>query len=135
MTFGPGYEKWTERQFQRVITHELGPYFGWTRHYHNLYAVGSDSGFPDLVMVKPGVRNGMLFLEVKGPKGKISNEQRDWVDDIRSTGCHAHIVFPEDLPLLQGLLKMDFDPPEPANFDIDPRLLALREFRGLEEQV
>lgn len=137
MTFGPGYENWTEKQFQRAITHELAGYFGWTRSYHNLYAVGSDTGFPDLVLVNPGRPYGVLYLEVKGgKKSKVGPDQELWMADLQSAWQHAYIVYPEDLMLVQGLLKGDFAHPYiasgkgfPPRIVIDERLMALRYYR------
>lgn len=50
------------------------------RCFHNLYAVGSDRGFPDLVMLNP--RTGRLVIaELKGPRGRLHPEQLAWLDD------------------------------------------------------
>jgi hypothetical protein len=48
--------------------------------YHNLYAIGSDRGYPDLHFVGYSLS---LFLETKGPKWKISTEQEAWIADLQ----------------------------------------------------
>lgn len=44
--------------------------------YHTRDSRGSDKGFPDLVLVKPG---RLLFVELKSAKGKITQEQSVWL--------------------------------------------------------
>lgn len=63
------------------------------RTYHNLYAPGSDSGFPDLIVVGFGE---VRAYELKGPRGRVADRQRDWIHDLNEAGIPARIVWPED---------------------------------------
>jgi hypothetical protein len=49
-------------------------------------------GFPDLVLAKP---NRLVFVELKAAKGKVSDEQKDWLATLGSTGAEAYIFRPE----------------------------------------
>jgi hypothetical protein len=62
--------------------------------YHTRFAVGSDTGFPDLVAVRDGA---LVALEVKGPRGRLRPNQADWIAAFRSLpGCVlAAVVGPE----------------------------------------
>ena len=57
--------------------------------YHTHDSRRSEPGFPDLVLVRPPV---ILFLELKGPKGRATPEQRHWIATI-NMGRQPH---PED---------------------------------------
>jgi hypothetical protein len=60
--------------------------------FHNTYSIGSDRGFPDLVIVGHGCT---WFLELKGPKGRIRPEQDEWIEALSLAGHSAWIVKPE----------------------------------------
>jgi hypothetical protein len=71
--------------------------FGWLV-YHTLHSKGSDSGFPDLVMLRHGI---LLFVELKSTRGKLTKGkykadrrgrmiyhpgQEDWLDALAMVG-------------------------------------------------
>lgn len=90
-----------EAVWQRRII-DLARRYGWTS-YHTLYSPGSDKGYPDLTLVRPGF--DPLWIEVKGPKGKISNEQIAWLATINDTRSGLAIVaWPQDLEAVGELL-------------------------------
>lgn len=96
-------ENLTEPEFQRQII-DMAANLGWVRHYHNLYAVGSDRGYPDLTLVHP--RHGVVWLEVKGgTRCTIYRKQLDWIEDLWAAGQHAYIVKPKDYDLVQSVLR------------------------------
>ena len=67
--------------------------------YHNLYAPGSDPGFPDLTICGPmdcPVAT-TLFYEVKGPRGKPSERQLQWLATLTAAGHIARLVYEADL--------------------------------------
>lgn len=69
--------------------------------FHNTYAIGSDRGFPDLVIVGHG---RTWFVELKGPKGQIRPEQGAWVKALFEAGQDVRIVWPDDYDwILQSL--------------------------------
>jgi VRR-NUC domain-containing protein len=42
-------------------------------------AIQGHAGFPDLVLARAGL---VLFRELKGPRGRLSSEQRDWAKQL-----------------------------------------------------
>lgn len=64
------------------------------RCYHTRYSLGSEPGFPDLVILG---RRGVLFRELKGPRGRLSDAQREWIEDLRAAGADAGVWTPGDL--------------------------------------
>lgn len=61
--------------------------------FHNTYSIGSDRGFPDLVIAGYGC---VIFWELKGPKGRIKKEQDAWINDLKAAGQVADILWPDD---------------------------------------
>lgn len=59
-----------------------------------LKAMGVKSGVPDLMLpIKRGGYSG-LFIELKKIKGgKVSEEQREWLDHLRSQGFGAIVCY------------------------------------------
>lgn len=66
----------TEKLFQRQVL-ELARIYGW-RAYHPFLSKWSEKGFPDLTMVRPRDRR-LLFAELKSEKGRVSEDQREWL--------------------------------------------------------
>lgn len=86
-----------ERDFQRQVI-ELARRCGW-RVFH-CYGQGSvlgsraiDAGFPDLVLVRAGQ---ILMVELKGSRGRVSEEQDAWLHDIQQCGIPALVWYPRD---------------------------------------
>lgn len=61
--------------------------------YHAAYAIGSEPGFPDLTIVGKG---RFWMLELKGPKGRVSEAQEAWMAHLQAAGVDARIVWPTD---------------------------------------
>ena len=81
----------TEKDFSRTVL-ELAQTLGW-RCYHTWGSIHSAGGFPDLCMVR-GLR--LVFAELKGSMGKLSEEQALWLKALRETGqCEAYLWRPE----------------------------------------
>lgn len=78
----------TEKQLQVAVVN-LARLLNW-RVYHTFLSVRSAPGFPDLVMVRDGF---LLFVEMKGPKGKVSEAQRAWLDELGLVQNHRVGVF------------------------------------------
>jgi VRR-NUC domain len=62
--------------------------------YHTHDSRRSPSGFPDLVCVGP---RGVLFRELKRQQGKVSPEQREWLDALTVAGQNAAVWRPASL--------------------------------------
>ncbi len=75
---------------------------GW-KTYHTTYAIGSDRGYPDLTMCHPN--HGVLWLELKGPKGRVADEQREWIESLQDAGQNAYIVFHDQWDMIEDLLN------------------------------
>ncbi len=62
-----------------------------------LKALGVTSGVPDIVIVGPGplafVPSPGLALEVKAPKGTLSDDQREWLEAYAATGHNARVTY------------------------------------------
>ena len=95
----------TEKDFlQQVLS--LAQLKGWlTAHFRPamntrgqwMTAVqGDGAGFPDLVLVRPPE---ILFVELKGPKGRLSEAQRVWLiklGECQSESMTVHVWKPAD---------------------------------------
>ena len=64
------------------------------------------AGFPDLVMVRVGVKDTdeLLFVELKSAKGRVSSPQALWGDDL-SLVAEYHLWRPSDWPEIQKRLS------------------------------
>jgi Holliday junction resolvase len=49
----------------------------------------STSGVPDLICIGPG---GVFFIEVKTPRGVVSEIQKDVHREMRAFGAHVYVV-------------------------------------------
>ncbi len=66
-------------------------------------ALSGDKGFPDYVATRIGpLRNHdthageCIFIEIKGTKGRVSPEQKEWHRLLRAAGQRVHVWWPED---------------------------------------
>lgn len=82
-----------EKQLLQGVVH-LAVMLGYC-HYHNLYAPGSDPGFPDLVLVRELPDPRVVFAELKGVRGVVSERQRAWIEILRGAGAEAYIWRPD----------------------------------------
>ena len=68
-----------------------------------------DQGFPDLVMVSTCGR-GTIFVELKAPKGVVSDAQWDWINTLEDAGQEVHVWRPKDLEKISQRLAWGPDP-------------------------
>ena len=84
---------------------------GW-RTYHTYDSRRSEPGFPDLVMAHP-IQKRIVYVELKSAKGRVTNAQAQWLDDLHDAGAEAYIWRPDglddDTPYIWSLLA---GPPE-----------------------
>ena len=66
--------------------------FGWLV-YHTQFSIRSHRGWPDLVLCRPP---RILFVELKSDRGRVSPEQRDWLDALRACGLDARVWRPTE---------------------------------------
>lgn len=97
----------TEAQWQDTVI-DLALTLGWrVAHFRPARTVdgwrtpvaADGKGFPDLVLAREG--DTPLFIELKTDTGRITPEQRNWLDTL---GPHAHVIRPRDFPELRTLL-------------------------------
>jgi len=79
--------KLTEKQFQEQVI-DLAHIYHWkVAHFRPAQTskgwrtpVGADGkGFPDLVLARKGQ---VLFIELKSDDGKVTEEQREWLNEL-----------------------------------------------------
>ena len=83
----------TERELQRVIVDYI--YRGRWDYYHTANPRFSLRGFPDLVIIRPPE---ILFVELKAERGRVSPEQKAWLDQLEACGLETHVWRPSDIP-------------------------------------
>lgn len=85
----------SEREFQGIVL-ELAGLHGFELAYHTHDSRRSAPGFPDLVLVSS--RHGrVLFRELKTDVGRISPQQRVWIEGLTAGGADAGVWRPADL--------------------------------------
>lgn len=82
------------------------------RWHHETDSRRSKAGFPDYCIVGP---YGVLFLEIKADKGRVTPQQQAWIDDLTkaepandvdSQPCViAYVAYPKDWPKVLSDLK------------------------------
>jgi VRR-NUC domain len=82
----------TEKEWQAQVK-ELATMLGYKRAYHTFDSRRSQSGFPDLVLV----RDRVIFAELKRQDGKPSAAQKEWLDGLASAGAEVYLWRPSDL--------------------------------------
>lgn len=58
---------------------------------------GMQAGFPDLVALAPGAK--IAFLEMKTPKGRVSENQAEWLDRLHAMGFACGVFRSADAAL------------------------------------
>ena len=105
------YRKLTERQWLKVVE-DLARARGW-RVFHppdnqpvlrgqKLVVQRIGAGFPDLTLVRMG---RLMFAELKREQGVVSDEQEQWLTELRHAGCEAYVWRPSQLTYVRALLQ------------------------------
>lgn len=81
----------TEAQFQASVL-RLAWARGWLA-YHTRLSIGSNAGFPDLVLVR-GER--VLWRELKSARGTLTDDQIEWLERLHAAGQDAKLWRPGD---------------------------------------
>jgi hypothetical protein len=68
---------------------------GWLT-YHTHDSRRSESGFPDLVLISPQ-QGRILFRELKKMKGRVSVDQKRFLEALTAVGQDAGVWRPDDL--------------------------------------
>lgn len=85
------YQRLTERQLQDAIVacaHSLG----YAHVDHTYLSINSESGFPDLVLLRPP---RIVIVECRAKRGGVSPAQGDWLAAWRTCGTVVLVARPE----------------------------------------
>jgi len=73
------------------------------------YARRTDKGFPDLMLVHP--KSGRtLWAELKSEKGKVSANQKVWLNALALQNEEVYLWYPHDTDVIVDTLNVDFTP-------------------------
>jgi hypothetical protein len=89
-----------EASWQQVVL-ELAGYYGW-RHYHPYDSRRSVPGWPDLILARPPE---LLAVELKTVRGRVSTEQRAWLDTLDACGIETAVWRPPDFDQVHDRLR------------------------------
>ena len=92
----------TEAQWQRRVLERAR--LGRFMVYHTRYSVGSNAGWPDLVLVRPGHPGRLIFAELKTERGKLTVAQELWIEALRSAGAEVYVWRPSDVAEVDRVL-------------------------------
>ena len=81
----------SEREFLKKII-ALAEIRGWL-YYHTHDSRKSPPGFPDLVLLRD---NALIFAELKTARGKVTREQKHWLDSLARARVRVCLWRPSD---------------------------------------
>ena len=84
----------TERDLREQVR-DLCKLFGW-HFYFTWTSIHSPKGFPDLVLVSRE-RQRVIYVELKTEKGKVTDSQQGWLDDLTHAGQEVYLWRPGDI--------------------------------------
>jgi VRR-NUC domain len=100
VTFLEAVPRISEARFQRQII-DYAELMGW-RCYFTYRSNHSPVGFPDLVLVR---RPRVVWIEVKTERGRLSDAQRAWINELADCGQEVHVVRPSQWRVVEELLR------------------------------
>lgn len=92
--------KISERDFQQQVV-DLARLYGWME-YHTWNSIHSRKGFPDLVAIRS---KRLIYVELKGTTGKLSEEQRWWLSALEAAGQEVYAWWPKDWETIVATLR------------------------------
>ncbi|MDZ4263778.1 MAG: VRR-NUC domain-containing protein [Pseudomonadota bacterium] len=106
----------SEKQLQATVV-EMALAHGWSVYGvldQREYSKRLSKGWPDLVLVK---HQCIIFAELKSEKGKVSPEQRAWLNALRTVvrpmeWGYVKVWRPSDLPTIEAMLTTKAGWPE-----------------------
>lgn len=90
----------SEAEFQAAVI-SLAVTWHWLA-YHTFDSRRSESGFPDLTLVRAPE---LLIVELKSEKGRVRPDQQGWLDQLAGCGVEVHVWRPSDWPFIEDRLK------------------------------
>ena len=99
----PSLDDVLEKEWDATLFHSqkgLAPMLGWRLTYHTLRSKGSQSGFPDRVLV----RDRIIYAELKREKTQPTVAQKEWLDGLARAGAEVYLWRPSDLDEIAKIL-------------------------------
>ena len=91
----------SERELTAYVR-DVARVLGW-RRYHTWLSKHSPAGFPDEVLVRSG---RLIFAELKSERGKLSDEQEAWLEELRGVPAVEVFVWrPADMDAIAEVLR------------------------------
>jgi hypothetical protein len=100
-------DQMTEAQYMRRIT-DYCDLLGLLWH-HETDSRKSRAGWPDLAICGP---SGLVLIEVKREDGRVSLDQKRWLNALRNAGASAVVARPHHWPDVKNLLDALAKTPE-----------------------
>lgn len=106
----------SEAEFQSAVI-DLAMWAGWKVHHGRPAQTGrgwrtpiqGHPGFPDLALAHPV--HGVLLVELKAQKGRVSPTQKEWAAAIEPSGQYR-LWRPSDWPEIEDTLKLGIARPQ-----------------------
>jgi hypothetical protein len=90
----------TERAFQASVI-RYAELMGWTCHHH-YDSRRSSPGLPDLLLVR---RPRVVWAELKSERGRLTPDQRAWIEELRACGQEVFLWRPSDWEKIERVLR------------------------------
>jgi hypothetical protein len=92
--------KQTEKQFMSQVV-RYAELMGWRVH-HTFDSRKSSPGVPDLLCIR---RPRVVWAELKSDRGRLTDDQRAWLLDLRACGQEAYLWSPRNWSAVEKLLR------------------------------
>lgn len=99
MTFLDVLPPMPEKLFMGQVT-RYAKLMGWRVH-HTFDSRRSEPGLPDLICIR---RPRIVFLEIKGARTPVTDDQKATIEELQACGLTALIVRPKDWKTVERLL-------------------------------
>lgn len=90
-----GFICWFKMKYpDKLINSDLGGV--WTKNFAQAIKnkqLGHSNGFPDVQICCPAGKYHGLFIELKSENGRVSPEQKQWIERLRVNGYEAVICY------------------------------------------
>lgn len=98
------------------------------REAAKLKRMGVKPGVPDLFLPYPCGGHSGLWLEMKTDKGRPTQEQRDWIEYLRSVGYRAYVCHGagEAINAIEAYISMTHEGPDERVQRLEKELVAAR---------
>ena len=92
----------TERSWQDTVLDGFALY-GWIV-FHDRVPFRSVPGYPDLTAVHP-VQRRVIWVELKAERGRLTDEQRDWIATLEAAGQRVYVWRPSSWASAERVMR------------------------------